>query len=257
LEKFFIVGRNKVLAWLQRLKLTGTAWAQNTKIALAFVFLVSGLGCVRTESPGNKDAQQRPTIRSEPIASLAYRPFMAARIRGSIIVRECYNLMGEPQNYPTRRTLKTADWKATLNNIVTEYPAVSWKLDSGVVRVSDSFADPRLLAVKIKDLKVKAYDSDNVLLAMRESPEVRDFMTREGAEFVLPISVLGPGTVKIERDGTVTITGGPTKWKKVHFENKTVSEVLDGLTRQFPGFWSYEDCNQSGTRQIRLTFWEY
>jgi len=220
------------------------AGAHCLKLALAVGLFVSGLGCARTGPPGNKDVQQRSTIRSESIASVAYGPLGDARIRGSIVIRECYDSMGEPQNYPIRSTLKTADWKAVLNNIVTQYPAVSWKSDSGIVRVSDKFAEPRLLAVKIKDVNVaKVYDGWQVLPALKWSPELRDFMTREGSEFL---------------SSTSEIHQAPYgKARRVHFEDKTVAEALDELSRQFPGFWTYQECDHAGKKQVWLDFWQY
>jgi hypothetical protein len=142
--------------------------------------------------------------------------------------------------------------------IVRRYPALAWKEDGKMIRLTDSTARPDLLAVRIKELSVlHVREMYQLSLALENSGEVQEFMKKSNAEFMHPTSYLSSGTVNLRPDGTVEYSSGTTSGSNYHFKDTTVAEILDQVVVATSGMWSYEECEWKGRKEIGLSLDRY
>jgi hypothetical protein len=239
-------------------KLTGNQWTWTFVATLATVF--SCVGCqLSKRSSIETDSQVGVNYGVGP---LVYDALAPGRVDASLVVsRSCATgfVVGKKAREFLPRNVQSTRSQA-LAYIISQYPTLSWKEDRKILRLTDSAARPGLLAVRIKELSVaEVRELRQISAALENSSEVQEFMKKDNAEFMHPISTLSGGALNLRPDGTVytPYPPGTKPGNTYHFKDATVAEILDQIVITSPGMWAYEECDWKDGRKIGLSLHGY
>jgi len=214
-------------------------------LAVALFVLSAISACTKPTAP--TAAQPSPAASASPspapaasgtqdLSTLAVQVLNKAHRSGGVMLLGVCGPSGIADQYklPASATLEPMD--KALQEVAAQYQNIYWRESPATgVRVADSQAKGKLLAVRVREFRVvEDREPDRVMQMLWRTPEVSAFLRRNHVRFAR------------RADGERKVLSPPMI---VEMKNHTVADILDRIAAGYhsdpPKVWIYQECGEN------------